>query len=159
MKNIATGTNVKSLLLVDVSNIFHCVASKFPKRKLSYSYLSEVVGKTVRSIVYGAQMGHEADKFIRRIESLGYEVKFKRPKTYGPNIRKADWDVGITVDAFRYFNRVDKLILCTGDGDFKPLVEYFTANGKDVIIYGCNISRDLKNTATVWEEITSEWLS
>lgn len=157
-KNTVTATSVKSLLLVDASNLFHCINSKFPKRKLSYKYLSQKCGGTFKSIVYGAQMDHEADNFISKVESYGFTTKFKKPKSYGNNIRKADWDIGIAVDAFRYVNRYERLILCSGDGDFKPLVEYLTSIGKDVYVYGCRLSRDLRDTATYWEEITSEWL-
>lgn len=157
-KSIVTETSVKSLLQVDASNLFHCVNTKFPGRKLSYDYLASKCGRTFKSIVYGAQMGNEADYFIKKVQSYGFSTKFKKPKTFGDGVRKADWDIGITVDAFRYVNRYERLILCTGDGDFKPLVEYLASIGKDVYVYGCNISRDLRDTATYWEEVTSEWL-
>ena len=39
-------------------------------------------------------------------------------------MKKADWDVGMAVDAIRMSNLLDVVILVTGDGDFVPLVEY-----------------------------------
>src|SRR3989339_93950 len=39
-------------------------------------------------------------------------------------LKKADWDVGITVDAIKLGNKLDVIVLVTGDGDFLPLVEY-----------------------------------
>ena len=39
-------------------------------------------------------------------------------------MKKADWDVGMAVDAIRTANSLDVVILVTGDGDFVPLVEY-----------------------------------
>ena len=38
--------------------------------------------------------------------------------------KKADWDVGMAVDAIRMANFLDVIVLVTGDGDFVPLVEY-----------------------------------
>ena len=73
----------------------------FPGRKLSYDYLASKCGRTFKSIVYGAQMGNEADYFIKKVQSYGFATKFKKPKTFGDGARKADWDIGITVDAFR----------------------------------------------------------
>ena len=39
-------------------------------------------------------------------------------------MKKADWDVGMAVDASRISSTLDVVILVTGDGDFVPLVEY-----------------------------------
>ena len=39
-------------------------------------------------------------------------------------MKKADWDVGIAVDAIKLAEKVDAIILCSGDGDFYPLLEY-----------------------------------
>lgn len=38
--------------------------------------------------------------------------------------KKADWDVGITVDAIKLADKLDAIVLVTGDGDFLPLVNY-----------------------------------
>ena len=39
-------------------------------------------------------------------------------------MKKADWDVGMAVDAIRMASFLDVVILVTGDGDFIPLVDY-----------------------------------
>jgi len=39
-------------------------------------------------------------------------------------MKKADWDVGMAVDAIRMSSFLDVVILVTGDGDFLPLVDY-----------------------------------
>ena len=38
--------------------------------------------------------------------------------------KKADWDVGIAVDAIKLAEKLDVIVLVTGDGDYLPLVEY-----------------------------------
>ena len=43
---------------------------------------------------------------------------------YAGGMKKADWDVGMAVDAIRMSSFLDVIILVTGDGDFLPLVDY-----------------------------------
>ena len=38
--------------------------------------------------------------------------------------KKADWDVGIAVDAIRIGEILDVVVLVSGDGDFVELVDY-----------------------------------
>ena len=38
--------------------------------------------------------------------------------------KKADWDVGIAVDAIRMASMFDIIIIVSGDGDFIPMVKY-----------------------------------
>jgi uncharacterized LabA/DUF88 family protein len=48
--------------------------------------------------------------------------------------RKCDLDVEITRDIYTNFNEIDTLILFSGDGDFKAIIEDFIKNGKKVIV-------------------------
>ena len=43
---------------------------------------------------------------------------------YPGGMKKADWDVGMAVDAIRLSDSLDAVILVTGDGDFLPLIDY-----------------------------------
>ena len=64
-------------------------------------------------------------------------------------MKKADWDVGITVDAIKSAPGVDVIVLVSGDGDFIQLVEYLKNQGKraEVIAFGKSASSRLKETA------------
>lgn len=51
--------------------------------------------------------------------------------------RKCDFDVEITRDIYTHFNEIDTLILFSGDGDFKVIIEDLIKNMKKVIVvYG-----------------------
>jgi uncharacterized LabA/DUF88 family protein len=39
-------------------------------------------------------------------------------------MKKADWDVGLAVDAISLAPSLDVAVLVSGDGDFVPLVQY-----------------------------------
>src|SRR5690606_33496506 len=38
------------------------------------------------------------------------------------------WDVGITVDAIKLADKLDTVILVSGDGDYEPLINYLQEN-------------------------------
>ena len=52
------------------------------------------------------------------------ELRLKDLQVWSDGAKKADWDVGMAVDAIRMSSFLDVVILVTGDGDFIPLVEY-----------------------------------
>jgi uncharacterized LabA/DUF88 family protein len=48
--------------------------------------------------------------------------------------RKCDFDIEIALDVFRNLENFDSFILFSGDGDYKPLVQYCIENKKQTII-------------------------
>lgn len=62
--------------------------------------------------------------FFEALENAGLELRVKDLQVYAGGMKKADWDVGMAVDAIRMSSFLDVVILVTGDGDFIPLVEY-----------------------------------
>ncbi len=63
--------------------------------------------------------------------------------------KKADWDVGMAIDAVRTAEIVDTIVLASGDGDFIPLVEYLKNQGRrvEVMAFGPSASGKLKEIA------------
>lgn len=113
------------------------------------------------AVAYGSQMEDGLmDQFKLALSGMGFEVKFKNVKVYrnenGSEVRKSDWDVGITVDAIERIDTFDFLILGSADGDMVPCIKYLQARGKKCFVIGSGISRDLKETADSWTEITEE---
>lgn len=62
--------------------------------------------------------------FFDALEKSGMELRVKDLQIFPGGAKKADWDVGLAVDAIRMASFLDVIILVTGDGDFVPLVEY-----------------------------------
>jgi uncharacterized LabA/DUF88 family protein len=72
--------------------------------------------------------------------------------------KKADWDVGIVIDAIRTAASLDVIVLASGDGDFIPLVEYLKNQGKrvEVLSFGKTTSLKLKEAADEFIDLDLE---
>lgn len=62
--------------------------------------------------------------FFAALADAGIELRLKDLQIFADGSKKADWDVGMAVDAIRTAPGLDVIILVTGDGDFVPLVDY-----------------------------------
>jgi len=114
-------------VLIDVQNMYHSARNLFGKRVNFKEVLKTAVAgrKLVRAIGYviKTETGEES-AFFEALAKIGIEPKFKDLQIFAGGMKKADWDVGITVDAIRLAPRTDSIVLITGDGDFMPLIEY-----------------------------------
>jgi len=83
------------------------------------------------------------------LTKLGIETRIRDLQEYYDGLKKADWDVGITVDAIRIAPSVDTIVLCSGDGDFLQLVDYLKNQGKrvEIMAFGRSASAKLKEAA------------
>ena len=70
--------------------------------------------------------------FFEALGKMGIETKTKNLQIFSGGAKKADWDVGLAVDAIKLAPKLDAVILVTGDGDFVPLVEYLQNVGCQV---------------------------
>lgn len=64
------------------------------------------------------------EAFFAALTEAGIEIRLKDLQIYADGSKKADWDVGMAVDAIRTAPGLDVIVLVTGDGDFVPLVDY-----------------------------------
>ncbi|HVN26596.1 MAG TPA: NYN domain-containing protein [Candidatus Paceibacterota bacterium] len=72
----------------------------------------------------GVGQGSSEAGFFEALEKAGLELRMKDLQIFAGGMKKADWDVGMAVDAIRMSPFLDAVILVTGDGDFLPLVDY-----------------------------------
>lgn len=119
-------------------------------RAIAYVVKSEDMdGAASRSEASLATAGREA-AFFEALESAGIDLRIKDIQVFPGGVKKADWDVGLAVDAIRIAPMLDVVILVTGDGDFLPLVEYLKwGMGKQVEVaaFGKSSSAKLKEAA------------
>jgi uncharacterized LabA/DUF88 family protein len=113
--------------LVDVSNMYHSAKNLYKKRVNFKEVLKDAVAgrQLIRAIAYVTKTeADEGASFFEALSQQGFEVKMKDLQIFAGGAKKADWDVGITVDAIKLSDKLDVIILVTGDGDYLPLVSY-----------------------------------
>ncbi len=114
-------------IFVDVSNMYHSAKNLYKKRVDFKEILKEAVAgrKLIRAIAYAIKTETEEETpFFEALSKQGFEVKMKDLQIFAGGAKKADWDVGITVDAIKMSDKLDVIVLVTGDGDYIPLVNY-----------------------------------
>ena len=89
---------------------------------------------------------------------LGIETRVRDLQEFYDGTKKADWDVGIVIDAIRTASSLDVIVLGSGDGDFIPLVEYLKNQGKrvEVMAFGKTASSRLIESADEFIDLDLE---
>jgi uncharacterized LabA/DUF88 family protein len=126
---------------IDASNIIYGTRNegwKVDFKKL-LSYLRERY--KCKKVYYFAGIdsnNSKQKKFYELLEKFGYDLILKPVKIYyqpdGGKVRKANCDVDLTFYAMRDFERFDRVMFLSGDGDFEVLLKYFVKKKKEVII-------------------------
>jgi uncharacterized LabA/DUF88 family protein len=114
-------------VLVDVSNMYHSAKNLYHKRVNFKEVLRTAVAgrQLIRATAYVIKTEmKEGVNFFEALSLQGFEVKLKDLQIFAGGAKKADWDVGIAMDAIKLAPKVDAIILVSGDGDYVPLVNY-----------------------------------
>ena len=122
-------------VFIDVQNMYYS-ARNIHQRKVNFANIvDEGVGdrKLIRAIAYvvTTKTGEETP-FLDALRKKGIETKEKELLEYFSGQKKADWDVGITVDIIRMLDMLDVVVLVSGDGDYIPLVHFCQSRGRQV---------------------------
>jgi len=138
-------------IFIDVQNLYHSAKNLYRGRVNYQELIRHLVGERqlIRSLAYvvksepastdasrhdSLKIGERPPRkesgltseaaFFEALEKAGLELRSKDLQVYADGLKKADWDVGLAVDAIRMSSFLDVVILVTGDGDFIPLVDY-----------------------------------
>lgn len=146
------------VVLIDVQNLYYSAKNLY-RRKVNFKEIlrKAISGrKLIRAFAYVVRTKSGEEKaFFEALINLGIETRVRDLQEFYGGQKKADWDVGIVIDAIRTSPSVDVIILCSGDGDFIPLVEYLKNQGKrtEIIAFGKTTSSKLKETADEFFDI------
>lgn len=139
-------------VLIDVQNLYHSAKNLYNARVNFREILkTAVAGRSlIRAFGYvvSTKTGEEKP-FFEALTNLGIETRVRELQEFYGGQKKADWDVGIVIDAIRIAPSIDALVLVSGDGDFLSLVEYLKNQGKrvEVMAFGKSASGRLKEQA------------
>lgn len=104
------------------------------------------------------QLSKEEQPFFDALYNLGIETREKPLQIFYGGEKKADWDVGIAVDAIRLSPSLDAIVLVSGDGDYVPLIEYLQNQGKqvEVVAFGNTTSSRLVEVVDDFIDLSQE---
>ncbi len=154
MKSTPSYSNQRVGIFVDVQNLYHSAKNLYHGRVNYSELIKYLVGdrQLIRALAYvvkseGVEPYHRPTgerrvvpqpvlrpdgehalsseaAFFEALEKAGLELRLKDIQIYADGYKKADWDVGMAVDAIRMSSFLDVIILVTGDGDHLPLIDY-----------------------------------
>jgi len=145
-------------VLIDVQNLYHSAKNLYGGRVNFKEILRQAIAgrKLIRAFAYVVRTKTGEEKaFFEALTKLGFETRVRDLQEFYGGQKKADWDVGITIDAIRTSPNIDVIVLCSGDGDYIPLVEYLRNQGKrvEVMAFGRTTSSKLRETADEFLDI------
>lgn len=136
-------------VFVDVANMYHSAKNLYGAKVNFSEVLKTGIAdrKLIRAIAYvvRSESGEERN-FFGALNNQGFEVKAKDLQVFAGGSKKADWDVGIAMDAIKMADKLDSIIIVSGDGDYVPLVTYLQENKGcqvEVIAFGKTTSAKL----------------
>ncbi|MEJ0001677.1 MAG: NYN domain-containing protein [bacterium] len=147
-------------VFIDTQNLYHSARNLYKSRVNFGAVLKDAVAgrKLVRAVAYviTTEAGDEKN-FFEALSKLGIETKTKDLQIFQGGAKKADWDVGLAVDAIKMSPRLDSVIIISGDGDFIPLVEYLQTMGVqvEVVSFGKSTSMKLKEVCDDFVDLSA----
>lgn len=149
-------------VFVDSSNMYHSARSLY-KAHVNFKALLEeaVAGRVlIRAISYLISTeGGEERAFFEAVEKVGFEIKEKGLQIFPDGTKKADWDVGLAMDTIKLADKLDVIIIVSGDGDYIPLVEYLKVSKGckvEVIAFGESTSAKLIEIADDFTDLSQD---
>jgi len=149
-------------VFVDAQNMYHSARNLYKARVNFKEVLNVAVSDRVliRAITYviRTESGEERS-FFEAMEKLGFEIKEKDLQIFAGGQKKADWDVGLAVDAIKLADKLDVVVIVSGDGDYEPLVEYLKINKGcrvETVAFGESASAKLIEVADEFTDLSKD---
>lgn len=145
-------------VFVDIQNMYYSAKNLYGAKVDFGKILFEAIAgrKLVRAFAYviKADVGAEQD-FFDALYKIGYEVKEKELQIFYGGAKKGDWDVGLCMDVVRMIPKIDCMVLISGDGDYKELLEYARSQGvrTEVIAFEKTSSNRLLSNTEMFTDI------
>lgn len=114
-------------VFIDTQNLYHSARNLYDAKVNFGKVVEKAVDgrKLIRATAYviTTESGDE-QAFHEALGKSGIAIKDKDLQIFAGGAKKADWDVGLAIDAISLAPKLDAVVLISGDGDYIPLVEY-----------------------------------
>lgn len=158
---MASKKNQTVAVFVDAQNMYHSARNLY-KARVNFKELLKfaVAGRNlVKANAYVIKSDiPEEQGFFEALERSGYYLKMKDLQIFPGGMKKADWDVGIAIDAISMASKAEVMVFVTGDGDFIPLLEYLKHQGitVEVVAFRRSTSSKLIQAADKFYDLEEE---
>lgn len=149
-------------IFIDTQNLYHSAKHLYNARVNFANVLKDALADRhlIRAIAYviTTESGEERG-FFDALKNIGIETKTKNLQIFAGGSKKADWDVGLAIDAIAMAPKLDTVIIASGDGDFIPLVEYLQLNQGcqvEAISFGKSSSSKLREAVDEFVDLDTE---
>ena len=140
-------------VFIDTQNLYHSAKNLYHARVNFGKIVEDALDgrELIRAIAYAitTESGEERG-FLEALGKMGIEARIKDLQIFSGGAKKADWEVGLAVDAIKMAPKLDSVIIASGDGDFVPLIEYLKINEGcqvEVVAFGKSTSQKLREAA------------
>lgn len=135
-------------VFVDVQNMYYSARALYEQRVDFGEILKEAVGDRhlIRAFAYVIQADNDDEQtFFDALSGRGYELRIKQLLNFHGGASKGDWDIGIAMDIVSMAEKLDVVVLISGDGDFVELLKYIKHKGcrTEVMAFGSSASSAL----------------
>jgi len=149
-------------IFIDAQNLYHSAKNLYHAKVNFDQIVKDALGgrHLIRAIAYviTTESGEEKS-FFDALTKMGIETRTKDLQIFSSGSKKADWDVGLAVDAVKLAPKLDAVIIVSGDGDFIPLVKYLQENQGcqvEAITFGKSASMKLKEAVDDFLDLDSD---
>lgn len=152
-------------IFVDIQNVYYGAMDNF-NSKIDFKKLTESIIKGRKLVVTNAYLiraDNDNTNFVNFLKQLGYNIVSKDLKKRSDGTAKGNLDIEMAMDIINSKDKLDTIVLVSGDGDFVALVEYLKSQNIQVEVYSFSsnknvTSQDLKNVASKFFEIDETYL-
>ncbi len=147
-------------VLIDTQNLYHGAKNLFRAKVNFQNILTDAAAgrDLIRAIAYVINTDSDVERgFFDALEKIGIETKIKDIQIFSGGSKKADWDVGLAIDAVKMAPKLDVIVIVSGDGDFAHLVEYLQgAFGcrVEVLAFGKSASQIIKEKVDTFVDLS-----
>ncbi len=123
-------------IFIDTQNLYHGAKNLYRSKVNFQNIITDILAERnlIRAVAYVINTDSiEEQNFFDALEKMGIETKIKDIQIFSSGSKKADWDVGLAIDAIRLAPKLDVVIIASGDGDFVHLVQYLQGT------FGCRV--------------------
>lgn len=148
-------------IFVDTQNLYHSAKSNYNSHVNYRGLVHEALNgrRLVRAFAYVIKSEHtEEVKFFEALNDMGIETRIKDLQVFYSGEKKGDWDVGIAIDIVRLSEKLDVVVLVSGDGDFAEVLKYVRSRGikAEVMSFKKTTSMQLVDECDVYTDLGSD---